>query len=44
MFVLKVIFIMRIFADSFFFVPELSLVRRVSLCLGLKNKVSPRLC
>ena len=43
MFVLKAIFIMRILLIVFF-VPELSLVRRVSLCLGLKDKVNPHLC
>ena len=43
MFVLKVIFIMRILL-IFFFVPKLLLVRRVSLCLGLKNEVNPHLC
>ena len=41
-FVLKVI-IIRIFNDSFF-VPEFSLVLRVSLCLGFKVKVNPYLC
>ena len=43
MFILKVIFIMRIL-PIVFFVPKLALVRRVSLCLGLKNKVNPHLC
>ena len=42
MFVLKVI-IIKIFNDSFF-VPEFSLVLRVSLCLGSKIKVNPYLC
>ena len=42
MFVLKVI-IIRIFNDSFF-VPEFSLVLRVSLSLGFKIKVNPYLC
>ena len=41
MVVLKII-IMRIFADSLI-VLELSLVRRVSLCLGFNNKVNPYL-
>ena len=42
MFVLKVI-IIKIFNDSFF-VPEFSLVLRVSLCLGFKIKVNPYFC
>ena len=40
--VLKII-IIRIFADSFF-VPEVSLVLRVSLCLGFKVKAKPYWC
>ena len=40
--VLKII-IIRIFDDSFF-IPEVSLVLRVSLCLGFKIKAKPYWC